>query len=121
MWLRCTLLICDNWTLLGHNPVTKEFDILPTCSVTNSKALSNIWLPYKEVTAIKRNRPSRTGVGISVRGMGNINSDNAMRELERNPVSLVSLTLTILQKKKKPFYTDNPQSLFHYRYFFTIK
>ena len=101
MWLRCTLLICDNWTLLGHNPVTKEFDILPTCSVTNSKALSNIWLPYKEVTAIKRNRPSRTGVGISVRGMGNINSDNAMRELERNPVSLVSLTLTILQKKNK--------------------
>ena len=100
MWLRCTLLICDNWTLLGHNPVTKEFDILPTCSVTNSKALSNIWLPYKEVTAIKRNRPSRTGVGISVRGMGNINSDNAMRELERNPVSLVSLTLTILKKKK---------------------
>ena len=100
MWLRCTLLICDNWTLLGHNPVTKEFDILPTCSVTNSKALSNIWLPYKEVTAIKRNRPSRTGVGISVRGMGNINSDNAMIVLERNPVSLVSLTLTILQKKK---------------------
>ena len=72
-----------------------------TCSVTNSKALSNIWLPYKEVTAIKRNRPSRTGVGISVRGMGNINSDNAMRVLERNPVSLFSLTLTILQKKKK--------------------
>ena len=100
MWLRCTLLICDNWTLLGHIPETKEFDILPTCSVTNSKALSNIWLPYKEVMAIKRNRPSRTGVGISVRGMGNINSDNAMRVLERNPVSLVSLTLTILQKKK---------------------
>ena len=104
MWLRYTLLICDNWTPLGHNPVTKEFDILPTCSVTNSKALSNIWLPYKEVMAIKRNRPSRTGVGISVRGMGNINSDNAMRELERNPVSLVSLTLTILQKKKNTIF-----------------
>ena len=84
--------------------MTKEFDILPTCSVTNSKALSNIWLPYKEVTAIKRNRPSRTGVGISVRGMGNINSDNAMRMLERNPVSLVSLTLTTLQKKKTNFF-----------------
>ena len=128
MWLRYTLLICDNWTLLRHNPVTKKSLISyqpvqwpeslkhflifkmaiknvekkqnKTCSVTNSKALSNIWLPYKEVMAIKRNRPSRTGVGISVRGMGNINSDNAMRVLERNPVSLVSLTLTILQKKK---------------------
>ena len=51
--------------------------------------------------AIKRNRPSRTGMGISVSEMGNINSDDAIRVLERNPVRLVSLTLTVLQKKKK--------------------
>ena len=69
--------------------------------MTNSNGLSNIWLPYKEVMAIKRNRPSRTGMGISVSGMGNINSDDAIRVLERNPVRLVSLTLTVLQKKKK--------------------
>lgn len=78
--------------------------------MTNSNALSNIWLPYKEVMAIKRNRPSRTGVGIRVRGMGNINSDNAMRVLERNPVSLVSLTLTMLPKEKE--HMDNHQFLF---------
>ena len=50
-----------------------------------------------------------TAAGISVRGMGNINCDNAMRVLERNPVSLVSLTLTILQKKKNIILTiPNP-------------
>lgn len=49
-------------------------------------------------------------MGIRVRGMGNINSDNAMRVLERNPVSLVSLTLTMLQKEKE--HMDNHQFLF---------
>ena len=71
--------------------------------------------------AIKRNRPSRTGVGISVRGMGNINSDNAMRVLERNPVSLVSLTLTILQKKKNHFILTILNPYFIIIIFFTIK
>ena len=40
-------------------------------------------------------------MGISGSGMGNINSDDAITVLERNPVRLVSLTLTVLQKKKK--------------------
>ena len=71
--------------------------------------------------AIKRNRPSRTGVGISVRGMGNINSDKAMRVLERNPVSLVSLTLTILQKKKNHFILTILNPYFIIIIFFTIK
>ena len=79
----------------------KHYDFQPTCSVTNSNhALANIWLPYKEVMAIKRNTPSRTGVGISVRGVGNISRDDAIRVLERKPVNLVSLTLTMLQKRK---------------------
>ena len=70
---------------------------LHTCSVTNSNILSNIWLPSKEVMAIKRNRPSSTEVGISVSGVGNINGDKAIRVLESKPDNLVSLTLTMLK------------------------
>lgn len=72
---------------------------LHTCSVTNSNALSNIWLPSKEVMAIKRNKPSSTEVGISVSGVGNISRDKAIRVLESKPDNLVSLTLTMLKMK----------------------
>lgn len=74
----------------------KEFDILLICFVINSKVFLNIWLLYKEVMVIKRNRLLRIGVGISVRGMGNINSDNVMKVFERNLVSFVFLILIIL-------------------------
>lgn len=68
-----------------------------TCSVSKSNALSNIWLPSNEVTAIKRNKPSSTEVGIRVSGVGNISRDKAIRVLESKPDNLVSLTLTILK------------------------
>ena len=51
--------------------------------------------------AMKRNKPSNTGVGTSLSGVGNINSDNAMRILESRPVNLVSLTFTMLRNKHK--------------------
>ena len=71
-----------------------------TCSVSNSNALSNIWLPYTEVMAMKRNKPSSTDVGISVSGVGNINRDKAIIVLESKPDNLVSLTLTMLKFRK---------------------
>lgn len=67
--------------------------------MSNSNALSNIWLPSKEVTAMKRNKPSSTDVGISVRGVGNISNDKAIRVLDSKPDNLVSLTLTMLKMK----------------------
>ncbi len=76
------------------------YEQIPTCSVSNNSALSNIWLPSKAVTAINRNKPSSTDVGISVSGVGNINRDKAIRVLEIKPDSLVSLTLTMLKKKR---------------------
>jgi len=67
--------------------------------VINSSALSNIWLPSSAVTAMKRNKPSSTGVGISVSGVGNIRRDKAIRRLDIKPDSLVSLTFTMLKMK----------------------
>ena len=67
--------------------------------MSKSNALSNIWLPSSEVTAIKRNKPSSTEVGIRVSGVGNISRDKAIRVLESKPDNLVSLTLTMLKMK----------------------
>lgn len=67
--------------------------------MSSNNARSNIWLPSNAVTAINRNKPSSTDVGISVSGVGNNNSDKAIIVLESKPDNLVSLTLTMLKKE----------------------
>ena len=50
-------------------------------SIKNSKILSNIWFPYKAVTAKYKNNPSKTGVGMYQRAYFKNNIDKPMRML----------------------------------------
>ena len=62
---------------------------------------------------MKRNKPSNTGVGISVSGVGNISKDNAIRRLDSRPVNLVSLTFTMLKMQpntKNKLYLSNVET-----------
>ena len=68
-----------------------------TCSMKRRVILSNIWLPFRAVTAMYKNSPSSTAIGIFTRN-GRTNSERPIRICEQIPVSRVSRTRTILEQ-----------------------
>ena len=86
--------------IAGWSEKSLRVDSMFTCSVINSNALSNIWLPSNAVMAMNRNKPSSTIVGIRVSGVGSISRESAINKLEIKPDNLVSLTFTMLKIRK---------------------